>query len=240
MHSGKQRTLLTAELWTEVFAHVEAPQIRYKSWNDIQDDQQNQRQLHQLRLVCKQFNKIFAAPSLFLRRLCLPEAFPSSSLPSLLAWLQQNKSCLKVFEANCGSRMTDVVLGVLTSSTSQLKLVDISAASIACSMQLLGSFSSLEMCALSSADGVLNITPLQALPKLRSLWLAGIFDGLASLRHLTHLRCSGATIDCSGSCKFMTALQHRDINQTTLEILTTGAYLFVKGFEYWKCKTPRC
>ena len=200
-----------------MFAHVEASQIRYRSWNDIEDGQQNQRQLHQLRLVCKQFNEIFAAPSLFLRRLSLDEAFPSSSLPSLLTWLHQNKSCLKVFEANCGSHMTDVVLGALTSFTSQLKLADISAASIACSVQVLGSFSSLEMCALSSAEGVLNLTPLQALPKLRSLWPAGIFDGLASLRHLTHLRCSAATIDCSGSCKFMTALQHLDINQTTLE-----------------------
>ena len=192
-------------------------QIRYRSWRDIEDDQHNQRQLHRLRLVCKQFNEIFAAQPLFVRRLSLREAFPSSSLPSLLTWLQQNKSCLEVFEANCSSHMADVFLSALTSSTSQLKLIDIGHASTACSVQLLGSFSSLEMCALSSAEGDLHLTPSQALPKLRSLWLAGSFDGLASLRHLTHLRCYAATIDCSGSCNLMTALQHLDMKNTTLE-----------------------
>ena len=173
--------------------------------------------IRRLRLVCKQFNEIFAAQPLFVRRLSLREAFPSSSLPSLLTWLQQNKSCLEVFEANCSSHMADVFLSALTSSTSQLKLIDIGHASTACSVQLLGSFSSLEMCALSSAEGVLHLTPSQALPKLRSLWLAGSFDGLASLRHLTHLRCYAATIDCSGSCNLMTALQHLDMKNTTLE-----------------------
>ena len=217
MHCSKQRTLLTAELWTEVFAHVEAAQISYRSWHDIEDDQHNQRQLHRLRLVCKQFNEIFAAQPLFVRRLSLGAAFPSSSLPSLLTWLPQNKSCLKVFEANCSSHMADVVLSALISSTSQLKLIDIGRASTACSVQLLGSFSSLEMCALSSAEGVLHLTPLQALPKLKSLWLAGSFDGLASLGHLTPLRCFAATIDCSGSCKFMTALQRLDMKNSTLE-----------------------
>ncbi len=217
MHSRHQRTLLTAELWTEVFAHVEAAQIRYRSWDDVEDGKENQRQLHQLRLVCKQFNGIFASQPFFLRRLSLPLAFPSSSLPSLLAWLQQNKNCLTVFEANCSSRMADVVLGALTSSTSQLKLIDLSDASTACSLQLLGSFSSLEMCGLSSADGVLNLTPLQALPKLKSLSLTGSFDGLASLTHLTYMECMVATIDCSKSCKFMTALQHLDMISTTFK-----------------------
>ena len=217
MHSSKQWSSLTAELWTEVFAHVEAAQIRYRNWHDVEDDQHNQRQLHRLRLVCKQFYEIFAAQPLFVRRLSLRDAFPSSSLPSLLTWLQQNKSCLELFEANCSSHMADVFLSALTSSTSQLKLIDIGHASTACSVQLLGSFSSLEMCALSSAEGVLHLTPSQALPKLRSLWLAGSFDGLASLRHLTHLRCYAATIDCSGSCNLMTALQHLDMKNTTLE-----------------------
>ena len=73
------------------------------------------------------------------------------------------------------------------------------------------------MCFLNSVDEVLDLTPLQALPKLSSLWLEGSFDGLASLGHLTHLRCSGATVDCSKSCKFMTALQHLDLSSTTLD-----------------------
>lgn len=81
MHSGKQQTSLTPELWTEVFAHVGGAQIHYRSWDDVEDDQQNQRQLHQLRLVCKQFNEVFATQPHFLKRLSLPEAFPSSSCP---------------------------------------------------------------------------------------------------------------------------------------------------------------
>jgi len=218
MHSSNQRTLLTAELWTEVFAHVEAAQIRYRSWNDIEDDHQNQRQLHQLRLVCKQFNEIFAAHPLFLRRLSLPEAFPSSSLPSLLAWLQQNKSCLKIFEANCASPTVDVVLSALTSITSQLKFINVGEVSIARSIQLLGGFSNLEKCSLWAVDkAVISLYPLQALPKLRSLWLRGCFDGLASLEHLTHMQCFAGLLDCTGSCKFVRTLQQLDVKDTTLQ-----------------------
>ncbi len=125
MDSNKQQCLLTSELWTEVFAHVETARIGYRSWYDIEDDQQNQRQLHQLRLVCKQFNEVFAAQPLFLKRLSLPLAFPKSSLPSLVAWLQQSKDCLQIFEANCVSPTVDVVLGALTSITSQLKFINV-------------------------------------------------------------------------------------------------------------------
>ncbi len=189
----------------------------YRTWNDIEDDQQNQRRLHQLRLVCKQFNEVFAAQSLFLKRLSLPKAFPISSLPSLLGWLQQSKDCLEVLEANCPSPTVDVVSGALTSIRSQLKLVSVWDASTACSMQLLGSFSSLETCTLSSLRGSLNLTPLQALPKLRSLWLAGDFDGLASLSHLTHIQCLAGFLDCTGSCKFGRTLQQLDVERTIFE-----------------------
>ena len=207
----------TPELWTKVFAHVETAQMGYRTWNDIEDDQQNQRRLHQLRLVCKQVNEVFAAQPLFLKRLSLPKAFPISSVPSLLGWLQQSKDCAEVLEANCACPTVDVVLGALTSIRSQLKLVSVLDASTACSMQLLGSFSSLETCTLSSLRGSLNLTPLQALPKLRSLWLAGDFDGLASLSHLTHIQCLAGFLDCTGSCKFGRTLQQLDVERTIFE-----------------------
>ena len=213
MHSSRQQGLLTSELWTKVFAHVEAAKMGYRTFNKIEQDQHNQRQLHQLRLMCKQFNEVFAAHPLFLKRLSLPQAFPISSLPSLLAWLHQSKDCLEVFEASCGGPTVDVVLGALTSVTSQLKHITV--ASTACSIQLLGRFLSLETCALNSRTGSLNLTPLQALPKLRSLRLTGNFNGLASLSHLTHIQCLDGTIDCTGSCKFGKTLQQLDANSTT-------------------------
>ena len=218
MSSSKQQYLLTSELWTEVFAHVETAQMGYRTWNDIQDDQQNQRQMHQLRLVCKQFNEVFAAQPLFLKRLSLPLAFPKSSLPSLLAWLQQSKDCLEILEANCASPEVDVVLDALTSVTSQLKLINLCEVNITRSVRLLGSFSNLEMCNLWAVNWVvISLYPLQALPKLRSLGLMGKFDGLASLEHLTHLQCFTGVLDCTGSCEFARSLQQLDLKHTTLQ-----------------------
>ena len=125
---------------------------------------------------------------------------------------------MQISEANCVSPTVDVVLGALTSITSQLKFINVAEVSISRSIELLGSFSNLEMCSLRAVDwAVISLYPLQALPKLRSLVLRGKFDGLASLEHLTHMQCFAGVLDCTGSCKFVRTLQQLDVKQTTLQ-----------------------
>ncbi len=49
--------LLNPDVWTEIFVRLENRQFGTWSWNDAEVRQQ-QRELHQLKLVCKQFNDI--------------------------------------------------------------------------------------------------------------------------------------------------------------------------------------
>jgi len=115
---------LTVDLWAEIFARTGAQQISFSPWSNIEARKHEQQQLHQLRPVCKQFSEVFKSHPQCLQWLTLDEAFPSSSLPSLLAWVQHSKGSLQILEANCGS-LVDAVLGALMSSTSMLKLIDI-------------------------------------------------------------------------------------------------------------------
>ena len=72
---------LTPELWSNVFAHVEELPENFDT--QPQDQQQNQAEVHQLKLVCKQFRDICASHSVLVQRLYLADGFSSErSLPS--------------------------------------------------------------------------------------------------------------------------------------------------------------
>ena len=67
-----------------MFGHVE-------SWVDA-DQQQNQAEVLQLKLVCKQFTDIYASHSELVRRVFLDNDFSVRSLPSCLAAAEQQRS----------------------------------------------------------------------------------------------------------------------------------------------------
>lgn len=132
---------LTPELWSNVFAHVE--ELPENFGNHQQDQRRNQAEVHQLKLVCKQFRDIYASHSGLVQRLYL--GFSSErSLPSLIAWLQQNKSSIQTFQSEEeGNSLVDVVLSLLVSSETSMRMVNVFDVGV-CSIPLIATFSSLE------------------------------------------------------------------------------------------------
>ena len=177
---------LTPELWAKVFEHLDDGLGSAGFWRDISWDrlllQRHQQQLHQLKLVCKEFHESFAShpglvPALYLR----PE-LSVRSLPSLLAWLQQHRSSVQRFWSECGSSFVEAVLGALVLLDSSLKSVGVGDIS-PCSLSSLAVFTKLETCSFwqhHSQD--LDLEPLGGLPSLTHLVLQ---DG--SFRELHNL-----------------------------------------------------
>lgn len=181
---------LTPELWAKIFVHLGESEVGNLQPYHILDQQQHQREMHQLKLVCKQFNGIFASNFGLVQQLYLTEGFLVSSLPSLLAWLQQSKRSVRTFQSTCKSPLLEVVLAALLSSESRIKLMGICVSS-ACSIPVVARFTRLEKCFLANngehldtADYHLDLTPLKAFSRLMDLTLEG---GFKEFRGLTRL-----------------------------------------------------
>ncbi|KAL3152695.1 hypothetical protein ABBQ38_012288 [Trebouxia sp. C0009 RCD-2024] len=118
----QQNSHLTPELWANVFAFLED---RPGSIQPATTQSRQQKEVHRPKLVCKQFREIYESHSGLVQALYLNSDISVGSLPSLLTWLQQNKSSVKTFRAEVGSPLVEVVLGALISRLSSLKRVGI-------------------------------------------------------------------------------------------------------------------
>ena len=214
MGSIKQRPTpsLTPELWAKVFAHLEHRPDPINAYNGLRQ-KQNQTQVHQLKLVCKQFRSICESHSEIVQRLYLDPHFSAAQVPGLLAWLQHNKGSIRVFWSRCTSSLVDAVMAGLASAPNMIT-VDIVEAS-ACSVSLSGTYKRLEECTLRNHKAAhLGLAPLAALPRLRQLVLHGNFKELHHLTGLTRLDCvSGRVL---GAHELPPALQHLELTESEL------------------------
>jgi hypothetical protein len=176
---------LTPEIWAQIFALLEGEHTAFRSYTEIQSRQEVQQRL-QLRMVCKQFNDVYAV---HMHRLNLPFSFPTLALPGFLAWLQQSRVSITVFEATCRTSVTDAILGAFVLSSAPLRAVDLSCVS-SCSVELLSAFHCLKQCSLGGQElgQFQDLSPLRNLPNLTDLLLCGNFFALNRLQHLTSLQ----------------------------------------------------
>ncbi|KAL3156276.1 hypothetical protein ABBQ32_012549 [Trebouxia sp. C0010 RCD-2024] len=202
---------LTPELWAKVFAHLEESPEVANIW-DYELQQQNQAQMHQLKLVCKEFGEVCASHTELVQRLYVSGDFSVSSLPSLLAWLRQSKNSLTIFTASCEGQLVHAVLAGLVAS--QLNIRAVGCTLDAFSIPLVAGFANLEECAIWHSREQLDLAPLGSLPHLNHVVLHGEFQQLYHLAGLTRLDCSGA--DVSGVRKFAPTLQHLEIDHSNM------------------------
>ena len=185
------------------------------SWNGVDNLElkQNQLEVHQLKVVCKQFRDIHATYEGLVQQLYISSIFPVRSLLSLLAWLQQNKGSVQSFRAMNDSSLDAVLTGLVTSEQC-MKVVDIAGVS-ACSISLVAAFTKLEKCAIMhESAGVLDLKPLAVLPNLSQLFLNGKFQQLHHLAGLTHLVCTASVVSETG--ELVSTLQHLEIDDSDL------------------------
>lgn len=129
MGKNKRRSALSlsSDLWAKVLIHLQEGQGNIRQLYDDQE-RKSQAQLHQPKLVCKQFKEVYKDHPGLVSRLYVHEAFSVRSLPGLLAWLDQNRSPIQRFESLCGSPLVDRVLDGLVSAfscISCMKIIDI-------------------------------------------------------------------------------------------------------------------
>ncbi|KAL3151085.1 hypothetical protein ABBQ38_012955 [Trebouxia sp. C0009 RCD-2024] len=96
-------SFLTTELWAKVFRHLD----------ELLDNvipKQHQAEMHQLKLVCKQFRETFSSHSGLVERLYLGYDLSAGRLPRLLAWLKKNKSSIQILHSKCESSVFEIVL----------------------------------------------------------------------------------------------------------------------------------
>ncbi|KAL3155098.1 hypothetical protein ABBQ38_011160 [Trebouxia sp. C0009 RCD-2024] len=221
---------LTPELWAKVFSHLEErPQtvtIHDTKQLETQADlghRQNQKEVHRIKLVCKQFRKVHASHPGHVQRLYLSRGFSHRSLTSLLAWLQRNKSTVKTCQSMCRSPLVNAVLAGLVS----LKpcLTDLHVCSInSCSISIIAAFTGLERCVLRyKKEERLDLESLGSLPKLKHLVLDGDFRELQHLAGLTHLECIEAGVSGIQAFKCASILQFLEVHHSCLsEFQTQG------------------
>ena len=170
--------------------------------------------------MCKQFREIYSGHPGIVQALYLNCDTTVGTLPSLLAWLQQNKSSVQTFRAESGGPLAEAVLEALVSLRSSLKSVGIGVIS-ACSLSSLAVFTRLETCALWRPDpDVLDLAPLGSLPSLNHLVLqVGHFKDLHHLSGLTRLACKHAIV--SGVQRLAPTLQHLQIEHGIFDGIDT-------------------
>ena len=211
----RNASILTPELWAEVFTHLELrpDNVDIRDKTEHLKQRLNQKEVHQMKLVCKHFKQIHASQPSLVQRLYISQAFAATSLPSLLIWLHQSKSLLQLFQSTLEGLLVDVVLAGLVSPESNIKLLHMSDVS-ARSIPMIATFTCLGKCALGH-DRLdrLDLSPLGGLPKLSHLALKGAFRELYHLTGLTRLVCSQCEIY---GVKFPTTLQYLDIEASTL------------------------
>ena len=213
MGSTHQRNApsLPPELWAKAFAHLEQRPDRLDA--DTASVHSDQEKVHRLKLVCKQFRSIYECHSDLVQRLYLDTHFSVALLPSLLAWLHQNKGSLRLFWSECRSPLVDIVMAGISPApnVNTVDVVDVSA----CTVSLTGTYKRLEKCTLAHlASEHVGLAPLGALPKLRQLGLQGNFGQLHHLTGLTRLECmSGCVL---GAQELSSALQYLGITDSDL------------------------
>ena len=203
---------LTPELWAKIFANVEQRSDRIDPCEAFLQ-KRNQAEVHQLKLVCKQFRSVFKTHSELVQRLYLDWHFSVSLAPTLLAGLHQNKGSIRVFWSKCTSPLVDMVMAVLLSAPniSIVDMLDVSAGTIS----LVGTFKRLKTCSLRhDSEAHLGLAPLAALPRLQQLVLQGQFSELRHLTGLTKLECVSSRV--WGAQNLSPALQHLELTDSVL------------------------
>lgn len=136
---------------------------------------QHQAEVHQLKLVCKQFRNVYASHTGLVQRLYLSRDFSVASLPSLLAWLHQSKSSVHMFTSPCEGQLVYAVLAGLAASQPSMRMIGCVLDTF--SISLVASFTNLQKCAIwQHEEEHLDLAPLRVLSRLTHLVLQGHFE----------------------------------------------------------------
>ena len=216
-----QRVLLSAELLTQVFAHLQPGPFAVRDRRTQQAAEKRMRTVAQwanLRLVCKQFKQVLDGTAGLLDMMIVTDRSAEVVFPSVLRWLHQRSTTLRSFEGHCKQPFLDAALGALAHASSQLTMLALYAPSDI-TLHTLPVFKHVRTCDLGIRPATsINLKPLQALDHLRELHLEGgySFHNLQAAKHLTALIITDAYVFGSGDCACVDTLQQLHVKDCEL------------------------
>ena len=206
---------LPRHLWEAILLLLKPPDIgnvRILSLEDCQDVMLAQAEYARLRLVCSQCNEIYKLQKL--RSLSLFKECEGEALCSLLAWLHCHRDSLQSLETTCGGASLDLILGAVAACP--LKLIDVGNVEDA-TLQSVISCRLLTSCAITIDVPILDIMPLQGLPRLTNLLLqGGRFVNFQVLVHLTSLYLLGARVESASDSPCASKLSNLELHHASI------------------------
>ncbi len=219
---------LTDELWGKIFSNVKADAI--ETANKIAEGWDSQPMLetgvlfarmHQLKLVCRSFYRIFQRQVELSDWLLLPADLHKDMIPSLLSQAMKTRNTLQKFTSLCGSPYTDITLAALLCPNPVL--TEVTTAYICSQTPLIFSaFKSLKKCHFQEPHESVDLTPLQSLPFLEDLQLTtGHFYCLEYAHHLSSLQLTEAVLHGQGACNCVNTLHTLQLLDSSLSGMHT-------------------
>ena len=194
---GTDALQLPVEVWGKVFACLK-PNCKSLQHDYTTPDMAvaQQAQLHQLRLVCTKFDTVDEQHPELLDQL-VPGHISWQSWPSLLRWLQQYKSNVRIFMPFCKADCQALIVGALACPSSQLTEVFLLESGMP-HIHALSVFTTITKCSLSDPDNnKMDLMPLHGLHSLQDMSLVyGQYSSVPLSSHLTRL----AVVDSIALC----------------------------------------
>ena len=236
--SAPQRSVqLSPELWAEVLMRVEGGVSDIEWLNTEMDPYRNfaeQAAFYRLRLVCHTSNEVFKSYPELTHRLNLSFPFDSPRLPSLMLWLRQHASSVRILAAYCQSPCTEAVLGGLLIARPPLDRV-IMQNPTSSSINLLASFNSLTSCDLGCPDAEysdLNLDFMLSLTSLQKLILVnGQFTAMQLPHNLDKLYLQSARLQTIQNCQCLRSLKILQMSHSQLVGVHTRGVLACSNLE---------
>lgn len=225
MFDGSSAMFLSNELWANVFSLIlddvnrglleSFPYEAVLASLDLSEPAKAYAQLRAIAVVCRTFRQVFEEHPHLPATVYMGQLFPTEASTSLIRWLQQPQVSVTLLVAACGSPLLDAVLaGAFTAANKPFQ--GLTTAVIVClsdsAASLVSACTSLTSCTLSQTNG-LDITCLQALPRLSSLSLGGDTSvyGIDQLAHLTHMDIDSSDGGCKADAMFVSSLRSLSI-----------------------------
>jgi len=167
--------------------------------------------------VCRKFKQVFEQYPELSRWMVLPETFAASSLPSVRKWLHLFGSAVQGVSCKSTGAAEDV-LTPLSWPGSHVHTIHIYSASPSM-LHVLSVMTSLTTCdLLNDFSCPCDLTPMQALPNLNSLYLQDCtFLNIHTLAHLTELRLSRVHVQTSAAWACCTSLKQAHWHESYVE-----------------------
>lgn len=205
-------TPLPSELWIKILEKLDPrPDSDVGRWKSTQSS------FLALPLVCRGFRDIFCQQTAWGRHLLLDKETPRVEA-CLVSMLQTRFAETQTLEIPVWSETVQACLIAFADSRSLVRLIARPATQP--ELKQLTTFRALTSChfkASHAALRILNLRPLQGLPRLTSLKLdAGVYHNLDAASQLTQLHLEGALTNSIGHCHFVSSLRSLKMANSTL------------------------